>query len=41
MKKGESLLDYAIMLLIVAIIVIVIAALLGEELGNLIRDFLQ
>lgn len=36
--KGQGLVEYALILVLVAVVVIVIIALLGDEIGNLLKN---
>lgn len=40
-EKGQGLVEYALILVLMAVVIIVILALLGPALGNIINSFLE
>jgi pilus assembly protein Flp/PilA len=40
-EKGQGLVEYALILVLMAVVIIVILALLGPAIGNIIDSFLK
>ena len=40
-KKGQGLVEYALILVLVAIVIIVILAILGPAIGNVFSDIIR
>ncbi len=40
-EKGQGLVEYALILVLMAVVIIVILALLGPAIGNIIDGFLE